>query len=136
MINIPPVSEHEFYKRFYACHQPQSLLHWYHKCRRLGLQSHDLLEFFPKKKTELEEEGDKREHFWGIYAREQIDFRWVLFYNFICVLPMLIFFMVRVFPLNHSTDLQDPSVPLSMMLAMLSLFWSVYLGSLHFGESH
>ena len=37
---------------------------------------------------------DKREDFWGIYAREIISLRWVLFYNFICLLPMLAFFMV------------------------------------------
>jgi hypothetical protein len=122
MDSVPPVSEHEFQKRFYACHQPKPFLHWYHKCKKLGLQSSDLLELFPKKKTELEEGGDKRENFWGIYAREIISLRWVLFYNFVYMLPMLVFFIVWVVPLGHSTDLQNPSTPVSMMIGMLSLF--------------
>jgi hypothetical protein len=136
MENIPPVSEHEFKKRFYACHQPKPFLHWYHTCIKLGLQSSDLLELLPKKKTEFEEGGDKREDFWGIYAREIISLRWVLFYNFICMLPMLAFFIVWVVPRGYSTDLQNPSVPFSMMIGMLSLFWSVFLSSLQFGKSH
>lgn len=133
---IPPVSRHEFRKRFYACHQQQLLRHWHHKCKKLGSQSHDLLKLFPKKRTALEEGGDKREEFYGIYARENVSFIWVLFYNFICMLPMLAFFIMWINPQGHSTDLQNPSVPFSMMTAMLSLFWSVFLSSLQFGESH
>ncbi|KAI1374084.1 hypothetical protein F4677DRAFT_447730 [Hypoxylon crocopeplum] len=133
MDSIPPVSEHEFRKRFYACPKPQPLRHWYHRCKALGTHSYDILEFFPKKKTELEEGGDKRENFWGIYAREIISLRWVLFYNFLCVLPMLAFFTVWILPAGYSTDLQNASVPFTMMLGMLSLFWSVFLSSLQFG---
>ncbi|KAH7224430.1 uncharacterized protein BKA55DRAFT_527310 [Fusarium redolens] len=136
MDSIPPVCQHEFEKRFYACDQPRPLLHWYHKCKRLGLQSHDLLDFFPKKKTEFEEGGDKRESFWGIYAREVISLRCVLFYNLVCVLPMMTFFMVWVLPVGHRTDLQNPSVPFSIVTAMLSLFWSLFLSSLQFGKPH
>ncbi|KAL7790905.1 hypothetical protein V8C37DRAFT_383580 [Trichoderma ceciliae] len=136
MDSVPPVSEHEFKTRFYACYKPHPLLHWYHNCKTLGHKSHDLLKFFPKKLTELEEGGDGREIFWGIYAREIISLRWVLFYNFVCLLPMLAFFMVWISPLGRGTDLQNPSVPISMMIAMLSLFWSIFLSSLHFGKSH
>ena len=106
--------------------------------RRLGLQSHDLLEFFPEEEeNRARRRGETKENNFGELTRVSKSisagcYSIILF----CVLPMLIFFMVWVFPLNHSTNLQDPSVPLSMMLAMLSLFWSVYLGSLHFGESH
>jgi hypothetical protein len=136
MENIPPVSEHEFEKRFYACHRPSlPITHWFHKCRSLGFHSHDLLMLLPKKRTELEEGGDKRTTFWGIYAREVISFGWVLFYNFLCTFPMFIFFITWVLPLGHGTDLQNPSVPFSMMISMLSLFWSLFLSSLQFGKS-
>ncbi|KAI0842910.1 hypothetical protein F5Y06DRAFT_76436 [Hypoxylon sp. FL0890] len=135
MDSIPPVSEHEFQKRFYTCPRPQPLRHWYHKCKALGTHSYDILELFPKKKTELEEGGDKRETFWGIYAREIISLRWVLIYNLVCVCPMLVFFVAWILPAGQNTDLQDPSVPFSMMLGMLSLFWSVFLSSLQFGRS-
>ncbi|KAI1213919.1 uncharacterized protein F4807DRAFT_409698 [Annulohypoxylon truncatum] len=127
---IPPISEHEFATRFYACHKSQSRYHWYHKCKALGLHSTDILDFFPKKMTELEEAGNKREVFWGIYAREMISLRWVIAYHVVCALPPLVFFGIRILPAGYATDLQNPSVPLTMMFGMLSLFWSIYIGSL------
>ncbi|KAJ5324219.1 hypothetical protein N7476_002819 [Penicillium atrosanguineum] len=136
MDNIPPISEHEFKTRFYACHKPRPLLHLHHECRRLGAHSSDILKFLPKKKTELEEAGNKREDFWGIYAREDISLRWIILYNSVCVSPLLAFFFAWIVPQGLGTDLQNPSIPLSMMIAMLSLFWSVYLSSLQFGRSH
>ncbi|KAI0120322.1 hypothetical protein F4776DRAFT_633767 [Hypoxylon sp. NC0597] len=136
MDNIPPVSEHEFQKRFYACHKSRPLHHWYHKCKPLGSHSYDILDLFPKKKTEFEEGGDKREIFWGIYAREIISLRWVLTYNLVCVFPMLAFLLVWIIPAGQDTDLQNPSVPFSMMLGFLSLFWSIFLSSLQFGRPH
>jgi hypothetical protein len=136
MDNIPPISEHEFTTRFYACHKPRPLLHLHHKCRRLGAHSSDILNFLPKKKTELEEAGDKREDFWGIYARETLSLRWIISYNFVCVSPLLVFFLAWIVPQELGTDLQNPAIPISIMISMLSLFWSVFLGSLQFANSH
>ncbi|CAI7654833.1 unnamed protein product [Penicillium crustosum] len=136
MDNIPPISEHEFMKRFYACHKPRPLLHLHHQCRKLKAHSSDILKFLPKKRTELEEAGNKREDFWGIYARESISLRWIILYNLVCVSPLLAFLLAWIVPRGLVTDLQNPSIPLSMMIAMLSLFWSVYLGSLQFGKPH
>lgn len=110
---IPPISEHEFRSRFYACFKSGSIRHWYHKCK--ALNNNDILGFFPKKKTILEEEGNKREDFWGIYAREMISFRLILFYNILCVSPMLVVFSILILPTGYTTDLQNPSVPLTMM---------------------
>ncbi|KAI2618533.1 hypothetical protein GGR54DRAFT_640658 [Hypoxylon sp. NC1633] len=134
MHSIPPISEHEFRKRFYTCHTPRPLRHWYHKCKAMG-HSYEILKFFPKKKSELEESGDTRQEFWGIYAREMISLRRVLFYNFVSILPMLVFFMIWILPTSLGTDLQNPSVPFTMMIGMLSLFWSIFLSSLQFGIS-
>lgn len=89
----------------------------------------------PKKKTELEEGGDNREIFWGVYAREMPSFRMVVIYNVICILPLLVFFFLWLFPLGHGAELESAAVPLSIMLGMLSLFWSVFLGSLHGGRA-
>lgn len=136
MDNIPPISEHEFTKRFYACHKPRPLLHLHHKCKRLGAHSSDILKSFPKKRSELEEAGDKREDFWGIYARETISVHWIILYNLFCVSPLLAFFVAWCIPQGHSTDLQNPSIPISMMVSMLSLFWSVFLGSLPYRNLH
>ncbi|KAI1094979.1 hypothetical protein F5B19DRAFT_394475 [Rostrohypoxylon terebratum] len=132
---IPPISEHEFTKRFYACHKPRPLSHWYHKCKTLGYHSYDVLDLLPKKRKRLEEAGNKREYFWGIYAREMISLRWVLAYNIVCVLPTIVFFFLKLLPWGYATDLQNPSVPFTMMLSMLSLFWATFLSSLQFGRS-
>ncbi|KAM7212749.1 hypothetical protein V8F06_011892 [Rhypophila decipiens] len=134
--SIPPISKHEFQRRFYACRHTRRRLHFYHSCKPLGHQSRGLLERLPKKTAELEEGGDKREEFWGIYAREIISLRWVLFYNFVCMAPMLGYFVFCIVNLQNGTDLQNPSVPFSMMMAMLSLFWSIFLSSLQFGKSY
>lgn len=136
MDNIPPICKHEFWDRFYACHNPRPLLHLYHNCKTMGVYSSEALKFLPKKRTELEEAGDKREDFWGIYACEYPSTRWIIFYNFVCVLPLLAFFVAWIAPRGHDTDLQDPSVPISLMVSLLSLFWSVYLGNLQSGKSH
>ncbi|PKY04628.1 hypothetical protein P168DRAFT_136900 [Aspergillus campestris IBT 28561] len=133
--NIPPISEHAFWCKFYACHKPRPY-HLHHKCNQRRSHSNEMLKSLPKKKTELEEGGDKREYFWGIYACENISIRWIIFYNFLCVSPLLAFFVAWIIPQEHGTDLQNPSIPLSMMCSMLSLFWSVYLSSLQFGRSH
>ncbi|KAI1660367.1 hypothetical protein F4813DRAFT_349696 [Daldinia decipiens] len=131
---IPPISKHEFFKRFYACHNPRPISHWYHECKMLGCSSYKILKLFPKKKTELNEAAESNEDFWGIYAREHISFLWVLGYNLICILPMLAFFVAWILPEGYGTDLQNPSMPFSMMLGMLSLFWSIFLSSLQFGK--
>ncbi|TQN64274.1 hypothetical protein CSHISOI_11154, partial [Colletotrichum shisoi] len=88
---MPPVTPHEFYRRFHACYDRTSALHFHPHCRKLSGHSGDILDKFPKKRSELEG-GDARVVFWGIYARERIAMVRVLCYNFVCVLPMLVFF--------------------------------------------
>ncbi|KAK1980905.1 hypothetical protein LZ30DRAFT_593845 [Colletotrichum cereale] len=131
---IPPVTPHEFYKRFYACYDTPTL-HFYHRCTRLTGHSGDVLDKFPKKKTAIEEGGDGREVFWGIYARENVALIRVLAYNFICIIPMLVFFFAWLF--HHGPEeMQNAAVPISVMIAMLSLFWSMFVScKMSFGES-
>ncbi|KAI1088735.1 hypothetical protein F5B19DRAFT_470013 [Rostrohypoxylon terebratum] len=132
MIRIPPVTAHQFYKRFYACHLlPYRFLHFYHECRTESeCTKKSLLHSFPMKKTELKEIGDDDETFWAIYAREHISLAMVCFYNFVCAFPLLVFCIAWSIPLGRGTDLQNPSVPLMIMMTMLSLFWSTYYGNL------
>ncbi|GJD05243.1 phosphorylase superfamily protein [Colletotrichum higginsianum] len=126
---MPPVTPHEFYRRFYACYDRTTALHFHHHCRKLSGHSGDILDKFPKKRSELEEGGDARVVFWGIYARERIAMVRVLCYNLVCVLPMLVFFFGWLS--RHGPEqIQDAAVPVSVMTAMLSLFWSVFLSSI------
>lgn len=132
---MPPIGVHEFEKRLHACHKPR-ILHLHHRCKGPGIHSSEVLEKLPKKKTLLEEAGDKREDFWGLYARENISLRWIIFYNFLCVSPLLAYFVAWITPQGHVTDLQNSSIPVGVMLSMLSLFWTLYLGTLQFARSH
>jgi hypothetical protein len=142
--DMPPISEHEFHKRFYSSN-PFKLFHGHpfhryskYKCNKVNRKGHcrEILELLPKKLSQLDESSDQREFFWGIYAREVVCLRWVLFYNIICMLPLMwFFFFMWIFQWGHTSDLQDASMPITMMIGLLSVFWSVFLGSLQFGKS-
>jgi hypothetical protein len=136
MSDMPPISAHEFYRRFYFYCQPRSLLHWHIRCRQIRGHCREVLDLLPKKVSELEESGDQRETFWGIYAREIVCLRWVLFYNSLCILPLVWFFFMWTFKWGRNHDLQGAAIPISVMLSMLSVFWSLFLGSLRFGTDY
>ncbi|KAI9375926.1 hypothetical protein BJX61DRAFT_41672 [Aspergillus egyptiacus] len=122
---IPSISMHEFYARFYSCYRPNSWsVHSFHTCKRASGHAKDAIHLLPKKKTPLEEYGDKRQNFWGIYAQELISFRWVLAYNIICMLPVVIFFFVWIF--GYAGDLQNAGTPFAMTAGLLAIFWTVF----------
>ncbi|KAL4793726.1 hypothetical protein BDV19DRAFT_366128 [Aspergillus venezuelensis] len=136
MVIIPPITEHEFYCRFYSCFKSNGLsIHSLHSCRKASGNSCDALNLLPKKKVRLEEYGDKRQMFWGIYAQEIICFRWVVAYNILCLLPVIVFLFLWIFPLGYKGDLQNAAVPLTAMVGLLTLFWSFFIGNIKFGGS-
>ncbi|KAK8067758.1 hypothetical protein PG996_006870 [Apiospora saccharicola] len=130
---VPSISKHEFYRRFYTCSEATKRYHLHHTCKLLQGHSHDVLHRLPRRTQELEPGGDKRERFWGLYAREAVSLRRVLIYNLICILPVLAFFFTWLFGIGSATDLQNASVPIGVITALMSLFWSLFLGSLQFG---
>ncbi|KAK8073978.1 hypothetical protein PG994_004877 [Apiospora phragmitis] len=133
---VPPISRHEFYRRFYICFEPTKRYHLHHTCKVLRGHSHDVLDRLPKRTQELELGGGKREQFWGLYGQEIVSLQRVLVYNAVCLLPVLAFVFAWLFGLGSATDLQSAGVPIGIMTALLSLFWSLFLGSLQFGRSH
>ncbi|KAL4933233.1 uncharacterized protein BDV17DRAFT_105288 [Aspergillus undulatus] len=134
---VPPISEHEFYCRFYSCYKTNTWsVHLFHSCRKATGQSCGALDLLPKKKIRLEENGDTRQIFWGIYAQEIVCFRWVVVYNVACLLPTVVFLFLWMFPLGYRGDLQNAAVPLTAMIGMLTLFWSFFIGSIRFGGLH
>jgi hypothetical protein len=138
MINMPPITAHEFYQRFYSAPcKRKSLFHLGHICNKSDKgHCQEALWVLPKKLSKLDENNETRETFWGIYAREVICFRWIMFYNILCFLPSITFFIVSILKLGKSFDLQDPSVPFAMTAAMLSVFWSQLISSLDYGGQH
>jgi hypothetical protein len=85
------------------------------------------MELFPKRLTSLEEGGNNREEFWGIYAREKRWFLMLLVYNIVCMSPSLVFGFLWLCSWGHPGDLQNATIPASMSVALLSLFWSFML---------
>ncbi|KAH8752790.1 hypothetical protein F5883DRAFT_691293, partial [Diaporthe sp. PMI_573] len=82
---------------------------------------------FPKKKTTLEEAGRTRTEFWGIIPYEKISWSRVLLYNLVCISPFLIFFLLWLSPLGVVNDLQNASVPVTIVLSLLTLFWTLFV---------
>lgn len=134
VMHQPPVSSHEFYRRFYACYgrcigSKTPLLRSFHRCRRPCRHSQEAVERIPKKKWRVEEKGFARDFFWGIFAVEKLSFFMVALYHIIILLPPLAFWFLWLFFWGHSGDLQNASVPFLSALGLLSLFWFPILAS-------
>jgi hypothetical protein len=124
----PPISMHEFYYRFHACHDRClasrfSIFRPMHKCRRPYSHARGAVEKIPKKTLRVEEEGDCRSFFWGLCAVEKLSFYMVAIYHALVILSCLLFWFLWLFPWGHSSDLQNASVPLLAALGLIQLFW-------------
>lgn len=125
---MPPISIHEFRRRFYACSKRHSSLTTrimckLHKCRNPCRRSRTALERIPKRKRRVEEDGDSREVFWGIQAIERLSFAVVATYHVFVLAPPLVFWLLWLFYWDHQGDMQNASVPFLTALGILSLFW-------------
>ncbi|KAK7973761.1 glycoside hydrolase family 18 protein [Apiospora arundinis] len=137
MDRIPPISRHEFYRRFHTCLETTKKYHVHHMCKVMRGHTRGVLHLLPQRTQELELGGDKRELFWGLYAREAVSLQRVLAYNAVCLFPVLGFFFAWLFGgFGSASDLQNASVPIGLMASLLSLFWSLFLSSLQFGRSN
>ena len=137
MSDIPPVGQHEFYKRFYYPSTKDWFFFQQRRCnskRPLG-HCQEVVRMLPKKASGLDESDSRREPFWGIYARQRVCFRWVITYVVICILPAIVFFFEWLFGLHRPFDLQTASVPLQMMTALLAVFSALFIPSLNAASS-
>lgn len=122
----PPITKHEFHKRFYnTCSRPSSWHLPWHRCLRFCTRGDHALAVIPKRLSPLEKGYDKREEFWSIFAQERRSFFWVFCYFLVAISPSLAFFFLWLFPLNHGGDLQNASVPATLTIALLSILASV-----------
>ncbi|KAK4910351.1 hypothetical protein LTR49_020958 [Elasticomyces elasticus] len=122
----PPISKHEFRKRFYnSCSQPSSWHRPWHSCKKFCTRRSQALAVIPKRNQGLEKGGDTREDFWGILAQERRYFAWVLGYFLLTLVPSLVFFFMWLFRWSHVNDLQNASVPITVTLALWAVFAAV-----------
>jgi hypothetical protein len=78
-----PITEHEFYNRFYACSTSRSLFHWlpFHQCARSKAKEWDRLHRLPKRVFSIIDESDDPDEFWGLLAREKPAMLRILLYH-------------------------------------------------------
>jgi hypothetical protein len=123
---MPPVSRHEFKRRFYGCYKGgKKHRHFFANCRRQCRNKADALERIPKRDREVIEEGDGREIYWGLLADEEIQALRVVVYNIVLLAGPIVFWILWL-RMGHPGDLQNASVPIMIALgslAMLSSFW-------------
>lgn len=122
----PPITRHEFKRRFYGCFKCGS----WHKCKSAKCQRRcrpkgTALERIPKRDRRLMEDGSDREIYWGILAVETHSFIRVLMYHVLFLLGPLMFWGLWLSVMKHSADLQNASLPLTVFVGFLSVFWAV-----------
>ncbi|KAK5690280.1 hypothetical protein LTR17_026011 [Elasticomyces elasticus] len=122
----PPISKHEFRKRYYnSCNQPSSWHRPWHNCKKFCSRRSQALEVIPKRSRILETGGHAREDFWGILAQERRYFAWVLGYFLLTLVPSIVFFFMWLFRWSHANDLQNASVPITVTLTLWAVFAAV-----------
>ena len=124
---MPPISRHEFKKRFYWCYGrclPAlfGLCNPFHKCKKRCRTCPDAVDRIPKRILPLETGGDAREEFWGLYVEEVISAMRVVVYVILILVTPFVFWLLWLFYWDHSGDLQNASVPFICALALVGLF--------------
>jgi hypothetical protein len=128
----PPVSQHEFSVHFNACGDSCSWALSKNYVPILGSILHDCLprqntkraiKRIPKKKSPFDTSStdDEKAYAWGLEARHEISAAYVASYHL----------LILTFPFGfwgwwqatHPGDLQNASIPVTVVLTMLSLFW-------------
>jgi hypothetical protein len=126
---IPPIQAHEFRRRFYFCRRGGKV-HKHHlgfvSCRRKcgrypGPAS--ALDRIPKRNRWLNISRQEREFFWGLLAIEHVSIFRVVLYHILILLGPFLFWWLWLFQLGHHGDLQNASVPFSVICVLLSMFW-------------
>jgi hypothetical protein len=114
----PPISPHLFQALFYTCCSP---CNWVipHDC--IGpLGGNKNLQRIPKRNRCFQ--GDPNSPIWGLEAVFAVSFAYVCVYH--CCIVVLPFIFFGLWLGAHPDDLQDASVPVTIALGALSLFWS------------
>ncbi|KAL6834007.1 hypothetical protein J3E69DRAFT_325707 [Trichoderma sp. SZMC 28015] len=117
-VRNPPISPHHFQTLFYACPSPCT---WPfpHDCIPLIANTANLARI-PKRTREFEK--DQSSPIWGFETVFAVSFSYVLAYHVVMVAGPLIFW--GLWMKFHPDDLQNASVPITVVIGALSLFWS------------
>lgn len=134
LIELPPngpISPDEFRLHYYYNICP-SLFSWerWHRCQtRLSMVDSEAFEAVPKRLVKLDMENGKREHFYGLYAREARSALRVAIYIALCNAPGVLFFFLWLYQWKHGSDLQGAAVPVQLSMSLTAgylgvLYWT------------
>jgi hypothetical protein len=127
-----PISKEQFQDHYYLPHCP-CLYDW--KSYQLRCRGHSskanrvALDAVPKRLERIDMDDGLDEHFYGLYAKEERSFLRVAIYACLCNLPGVIFFFLWLFQWQHTSDLQNASVPLTLSLSLTLGFAAVVFGT-------
>jgi len=121
----PPLDPEEFRIHFYACHHRRAAYTFlWHRCRHIPARSDEAVRMIPRRETPLTVERDEAEVFWGLLVKEKYSLLAIVVYNLLAMTPSLVFFFWWIFN-SSEKDLSNGSVPATLTLALLSLFWAI-----------
>jgi hypothetical protein len=118
----PPVSRHEFSVNLRSC---DSLCNWpsFHDCMPppTGVLT---IECIPKKNMifDIKSESHAELYAWGLEAKHVVSFASLIIYHSVvlgCTFGFWAWWQIR-----HPDDLQNAAVPITIFLALISLFWT------------
>jgi hypothetical protein len=117
--DIPPIKPEEFELALSSC--CSSCFMWlFHDCIGTS-QGNEAVERIPKRRGEFALKSGTREFAWGLEAQHSISFLRMLIYHLIVLAGPFAFW--GWWQSDHPWDLQDASIPLAAVCALLSLFW-------------
>lgn len=128
-----PITKHMFRHYFYGCYDSDTLTHRFHSsiplvpACRIRNPASELLDFLPKRDRPVAAttQSDKVEFCYGLVARECRSFFRVVIYLCLIMAPAFWFVFAWLFEWGNSGDLQDATVPITLMLTAVSVLWAV-----------
>ncbi|KAM3413733.1 hypothetical protein BST61_g10421 [Cercospora zeina] len=88
-----PIMAKDFRHNYYRC--PEYCHSWHgHRYRRVRCLSRDDIQTLPKRTYGIDLDDGRQELFWGLYAKEERSFAWILAYGVLINVPGMLFFLL------------------------------------------
>lgn len=127
-MKVNPIPPEIFKDIFYSCCSPRGLVHPFYFSRQpLRNIAEEIMDRLPKRDRPVATSYDmtKLEEFWGLAAKERRSAFRIVVYLAICVSPALAFMFAWLFGWFRDGDIQSASTPMTIILASLTLLWTV-----------
>lgn len=126
-----PISPDEFRLRFYECYRGGEKRHRHHfrNCRKQARPKRDCVDLIPKRRSNVVEDSDETDRFWGLLAVEYPAFWIVATYQVLFITGPFVFWILWLSVFGQKGDWQNASVPVLVALGLMTVFWFPFLHS-------